>query len=671
MNWSFLHPLLWLGALAVAAPVWLHLRRKQEENRWDFSAVRFLHDEPQPRRSPLTLRDVWLLLLRLFAVLLVVAAFAWPFVRRPLHAPVSESRVYIFDNTLSRQAHGDFTRDLDRLRRELTDAGRAMQVAVVELTGQPRVLVSFGDDREAARQKLDTLEPSFQRGSYLAAFRQAKSLLDNSLGARRRIVLLGDNQENQWADDRSAVPFLQNVDVELPGARAIAGNLSLSQPRIERIFLGDKSVVNATAQLRRQGGAKEAIVTLRVNGQTIFRRSADLSDVAESILLQAQWEADPNVWLKGEFSVEGVSDELPADNRAFFVLAPVREGTAALLARSQFLRLALSPDIMRGRWATRVLEPSRLATEAGSVDVEVLCLEASYLQSSDARRLLQRQLDAGQGALLLVDRTSPLVFGALRELGFDPKGEATAATSFQYVFAAHPLFHPFVSSDFGNLGEVHVLRHQKLAATQALPLAFAENGEPLVWQAQRGRGKLFVVAFGFDRQQTSWPVHPTFIPFLDLCLQQARAEDATPTQFEPGELCVLPLPANSTVREVALRDDAGKELRRVPVAGGRATVATPPQPGIYALTFDGGTSPDRLIAVNPPAKESVLTYAAPADGLASWKLPAAQRVAAMGTSPVMNLTDARQQRWWWWLLVTGAVALAAETIWAAWKRPVS
>jgi len=70
------------------------------------------------------------------------------------------------------------------------------------------VVVSFGDDRQTARQKLQTLQPSFQRGSYLAAFRQAGSLLANSLGQQKRIVFFGDNQQNQWNENVStpAIP---------------------------------------------------------------------------------------------------------------------------------------------------------------------------------------------------------------------------------------------------------------------------------------------------------------------------------------------------------------------------------------------------------------------------------------------------------------------------------
>src|SRR5262249_55051376 len=154
-------------------PLWLHLRRKQEQNLHLFSAVRFLDDQPQPRQSPLRLRNVLLLLLRALALLLVVAAFTWPFIRGANMFPIRESRVYILDNTLSHQAAGGTLKDRDRILSEAARAGPEFQVAVVELASTPRVLASFGDSRETLRERLSALQPSFQRGSYLAAFRQA------------------------------------------------------------------------------------------------------------------------------------------------------------------------------------------------------------------------------------------------------------------------------------------------------------------------------------------------------------------------------------------------------------------------------------------------------------------------------------------------------------------
>jgi len=664
MPFSFLNPWLWLGALAVAVPLWLHLRRKKRTDILLFSALRFLDDQPEPRRSPMRLRHLLLLALRLLGLVLVVAAFAWPYLRRADSVPIKESRVYILDNTLSHQAKDGFLRARAQMVGELERAANTVQVAVVELTSAPRVLVSFGDDRQTARQRLQELQPSFQRGSYLAAFRQAGALVANSLGQKKRIILLADNQQNQWNENVNTPPFLRNVEVELPKASSPKlPNLSLAEPRAQRIFLGDKSLINFTAKLGHAGEAKTATVSLRANGQLIFNRSVDLDQQPETILLQAQWEAAPDAWLKGELMVEGGPDALAGDNRAYFSLAPVREGKVELLAQSQHLRLALSPDIMRGQWATHLLAPSDLSSALSATeDADLICLESNYLQSGDVRKLVWRYLTNGRGVVLLVNRVTPGIKGYLGELGFEAEESVELARDkaekFQFVSFNHPVFHPFLSPDYGNLLEIKVWQYAELKPASAMPLIFSEKGAALFFQGTKFPGKLFVAAFGLDREHTTWPVHQSFIPFLDLMLQSARAEDPTPTNFEPGEITQVQLPGRTG--EVILRNEQ-QELARTPVESGKAQVRMPEKPGLYSLSGNDGSKIEKVFSVNPSPKESELVYVDAPEAVKIWQAGAPAKKSAASTAQArLGLRGILQQRLWWWMVLAGLLTLMLE-----------
>jgi hypothetical protein len=447
----------------------------------------------------------------------------------------------------------------------------------------------------------------------------------------------------------------------------------LAEPRVQRIFLGDKSLVNFTIKLSHSGEARVANIELRVNGQVIFNKPVELEKQPETILLQAEWEAEPNVWLRGEASVEGTPDALPGDNRVFFSMAPVLEGKVALLAQSQYLRLALSPEIMRGHWAARVLEPSRLAEEvAASQDAEVLVIESNYLQSSDARKLLWRYLTNGRGVILLVNRITPVINGALRELGFEAQADSVAEKAsrgkFQYVFFNHAIFHPFLSPEYGNLMEVKVHKHARLKVMQGMPLIFSESGDALFFQGSKLPGRLFVSAFGFDREQTTWPVHLTFIPFLDLALQNCRPEDSTPLNYEPGEVGLVNLPADSPVREIVLRDDR-TELQRVPISQGKAQLRLPEKPGLYSVTYDSSSQVEKVLSVNPSSKESRLTYIEDPEAMKVWQLahttPSAKPT---GAAEALSLSGILHQRIWWWLLMAALSALLVESVWTAARR---
>jgi hypothetical protein len=343
------------------------------------------------------------------------------------------------------------------------------------------------------------------------------------------------------------------------------------------------------------------------------------------------------------------------------------EGKVALLAQSTYLRLALSPDIMKGQWAARILDPAKLSQEvAANQDADVLCLESSYLQSSDTRKLLWRYLTNGRGVLLLVNRTTPAVTGALKELGFEVEGAVNPGLErpekFQFVLSNHPIFHPFLSPDYGNLMAVKLFKYFRLQGGQAMPLVFGEHGDGLFFQGTKLQGKLFVTAFGLDRDYTTWPIDQTFIPFLDLALQTARAEDPTPTTFEPGEVAQLQLPNGTAAREVMLRDDT-KEVARAGVEQGRAQVRLPDKPGLYALTYDDSSQVQKIFSVNPSPKESQLAYVDAPGALQAWKVnyPADSPKVP---SPVarISLSTILQQRWWWWMVIAGLVALLLETL---------
>lgn len=675
MNFSFLNPLFWMGALALAAPIYLHLRRKQPKNLLPFSTLRFLDDQPQPKQSPRHLRDLFLFTLRALALLLLIAAFAWPFVRQATTVVVKESRVYILDNSLSHQVDDGFQKDRERLVKEFGKAGKETQIAVVELTANPRVVVSFGDEHVAAAQKIQQLQPSFQRGSYLAAFRQANTLLANSLGEKKKIILLGDNQENQWADNLNTPAFLDDVEVEIPKTKSTArSNISVSDARAERIFLGDKSLVHFTAQISREGNFRSAKILLRVNGQELLSREIDFAEKTENIVFQTEWEAEPSLQLSGELKVQADGDSLAGDNSVFFALAPVQEGKVAVLAQSTFLKLALSPEIMRGHWASRFVEPTKISSELdANNDAEVLCIEASYLQSSDARKLLWRYLSNGRGVFLMVNRVNPSTKGFLKELGFEilsPDPAKWGAANFQYIFANHAVFHPFTSPDYGNLLEIKVINPIRLRSQQAMPLIFSEKGEPVFFQSMKQPAKMFVSAFGFDRAQTSWPVHTTFIPFLDLCLQNARPAETTPTSFEPGDTFAQSFQTNSGVNTVLLLKDQ-KELVRASVKNGKAQIRLPDQPGLYSLVYQGGVPSEKVISINPSPKESQLIYAATPPALQMWQLPASAKSSPAiqaKTSSAATFANIWQQRIWWWLLLAALTGLFCETLWTNFKR---
>src|ERR671925_1301904 len=79
---SFLTPLFLVGLGAIAIPVLLHLIQRERRNVVQFPSLMFLRRIPYQSVRRRRIRHWLLLAMRLAAMLLVVLAFARPFVRR-------------------------------------------------------------------------------------------------------------------------------------------------------------------------------------------------------------------------------------------------------------------------------------------------------------------------------------------------------------------------------------------------------------------------------------------------------------------------------------------------------------------------------------------------------------------------------------------------------------
>lgn len=661
---SFLNPWLLAGALGAAIPVWLHLRRRRAPARL-FSALQFLEDAPQARRDGLRPRDLLLLALRVAALLLLVGAFAWPYLRRP-ESQVTESLVYILDNTLSQQADGGFERSRAGALAALRGAAGRTQVAVVELRSRPRVVAAFTDARADALRQVEALAPSYERGSYLDAFRMAQSLLEQSLGSRKRIVADGDGQENQWTENESSPPFLRDVAVSLPPRQTPPSrpNLSLGDPVARLFFVGDRTFVDFSIQLRHQGPATQARVRLEANGREILHDDVDLGRGSDLLTLRAQWETKPSEFLAGSMRLEGAGDALAADDAAYFCLPPVREGRIALLARSPYLRAALAPETMRGRWqATPVDLGNPAFAEVAERDLaDVMVVEASYAQSDRVRSLLLRHLNNGRGALLFLDRDTPLLPSLLGELGLATGGESATPDGVRFVATDHPVFRPFLNGELGDVSAVRVARHVRLRGKDAQPLLFGSSGDMLLLEGTSTRGRLLVFAFGLDRAHTDWGVQPSFLPFLDLALQHARSGTPVETSAEAGGALLHELPPGRTASQLVLRRD-GREIARAAFdATRRARLQAPGTPGFYTIGYDAAPAVEAMLAVNPSPRESVLRYVQEPRALAAWSIASTGPAAAPPEAGSAAASRAVDQRLWWALLLAAAAAFLLEDL---------
>src|SRR5579872_970293 len=105
---GFFTPWFLAGAAAVGLPVWLHLLKKHKTTPLPFSSLMFFERRTQSSIKHRRLRFLMLFALRTLLILLLVLAFAHPYISQrilPLQRS-NEVTVLAIDNSLSMRASG-------------------------------------------------------------------------------------------------------------------------------------------------------------------------------------------------------------------------------------------------------------------------------------------------------------------------------------------------------------------------------------------------------------------------------------------------------------------------------------------------------------------------------------------------------------------------------------
>ena len=97
MSLAFLVPLFLAGVAGIVIPIVVHLTRRQRRNVVHFPSLMFLERIPYQEQRRRRVQHWMLLSLRALALLLVVAAFARPFMESNLHAGVEGLKVHRSD----------------------------------------------------------------------------------------------------------------------------------------------------------------------------------------------------------------------------------------------------------------------------------------------------------------------------------------------------------------------------------------------------------------------------------------------------------------------------------------------------------------------------------------------------------------------------------------------
>ena len=601
------------------------------------------------------LRYLLLFALRLALLLLLVLAFANPFVMRAVPPGSTGQRIQVLaiDHSFSMRANAGGSSRLEQAKQQALRVLGSLgsdRAEVLELDHQVHVLTQAIQEQTELRAAVQSIQPGDARSSYAELARAVRSIAESSR-APLVVHLFSDMQKSSMPPAFADLRLAPGIELVLHSVAAgPTPNFVVEQvsaPR--RVSDASKARVQATVAGFGTPAARRT-VSLVLNGKVASSKTVDVPEngraSVEFIGLDAAYGLN-----RGEVRIDS-ADPLAEDDHFFFgversdpkkvlFVHEARQDRAVLYVRNA---MEASPD------AAFNLEP--VTTEQmGNVDPS----RYAAVVVSDVSSLPQAFLKAldgyvNQGGAVLF-ALGPVAGTRTRIPLFDERilqseYMSRAGERFQMATETDPS-HPAIgrANRWEGVKFYQVVRVEPGSSTVSARLA---DGTPLLLEKKLGEGRVMVFASTLDNISNDFPLHPSFVPFIEqMAYYLSGEEDRRSTVPVDSHVDLRNGKDLKTAVEV-LGPDGKRALSLQEAASSQSVMVS--RAGFYELRR--ANSRHELVAVNPDRLESNLEMI-PKETLDLWQRTG-QAGEVQGGAPGQE-----QQKPWplWWYVLLGVVVL--------------
>ena len=670
---GFLAPWFLAGLFALGVPVFVHLLRKHVTVPRPVSSLMFFERGIQSSTRHRKLKHLLLFALRFALVLLLVLAFANPFLRRASADANSRLLLIVLDHSFSMRAGTRFADAKQQALATLAARPRGEKAQIVALGGGVDLLTQPIADDAQLRAALESIQPGDGHANFGELGRAVRALTETVHGPIDLHLFSGMQHSAMPANfgdmvlppsvkltlhnaaNGAALPNWTVESVNAPAELADPKDPKLS--RVEAVVVGfntpaatktislliaGKTVATSKVNIPANGRAKVEFKPLNVaygfNRCAVRIDSGDTFPADDATVFSVR-RSDPQRVLFVHASGDARSPlyfgaALGAVAQSSYVLQSVVEEQATDLDPSKFAFVVLSdslalPSIFEHALEAYVAKGGNVLIALGTSDAHGARIPLWGGQTHDARDYVR----SGDGI----------------RVG-------------QVDFSFPPLAQEQPGRDSGGWPEVKVNYAAIVDAAGARVAARLTDGTPFVLDKQIGEGHVLLLASGLDNLTNDLPLHPVFVAFVDHAarylsgterLSGSRLVDAY-VQLRSG---TEPATAAGSVEVI---DPDGRR----PLSLSEARTAQSLQlerAGFYQIHF--ANRQDAVIGVNPDRRESDLTPI-PDDVLQLWS--GSSSSASSGTTGATAPDEGKQSvSLWWYVMLLAFLTAMAETAFAS------
>ncbi|HYW41794.1 MAG TPA: BatA domain-containing protein [Bryobacteraceae bacterium] len=655
---GFFTPWFLAGVVGVGLPVWLHLLRKHRTTPQPFSSLMFFERHIQSSIKHRRLRYLLLFAARTLLLLLIVLAFAQPYVQQKI-LPVKrtgEVTVLAIDNSLSMRS-GNRLQQARQMAKSVVGGLHAGERAQVMAFGQRvQVMSEVADDHAPLNAAIDAIEPSDARTSFGELTRTLRSVAQ-SLHLPLAVHVYSDMQQSGMPSNFNDLRLNSDIRLE-PHAieKKQEPNFAVENvvaPR--RVYDNKKTRVLVTVS---GYGTPKATrnVTLWLNGRVTDTKMAQVPEngraTVEFLSLDVPYGRN-----KGEVRIDS-ADTLPADDTFYFSVERSDPRHALFVHETGntrgllYFKAALEAS---GQSAFEIddatveqttnLNPSKYAfvvlSDVGALSGSFEAGLRSYVRGGGSVLIALGHMSVARAKVPVSDDHIEETRYAGRE------GERFQSAA--WLDSSHP---SILKDDHWD--DVKFFQAIRIAPGNARVVGRLTDQTPLLMDQQVGDGHVLVFASTFDNVANDFPLHASFVPFIEQTARYLGRLEGGPSSVAVGSFEEL-----RDSREVGAAVDVLDPKGERALTLAEATKAQNIQfteTGFYDIRRPNGRN--ELVAVNADRHESDLTPASP-ETLALWQN------TSNGTTASGGGTTSEEQKplsLWWYVMVAVLVLALAESL---------
>jgi hypothetical protein len=675
---GFLAPWFLGGVAALGIPVFVHLLRRHITTPRPVSSLMFFERGTQSSTRHRRLRYLLLFALRFALVLLIVLAFANPFIRRAAAGANDRLLLIVLDNSFSMRQGTRFADAKQQALAMLASKPNAQRAQIIALGGQLEVLTQPISDPAQLRAALESIQPGDGHASFGELGRDLRAM-SQTAQSPADLHLFSDMQRSAMPANFADMVMPPNIKLilhpVLQGAappnwtvESINAPAELADPkdpkrsRVEAVVAG----FNTPAATKN--------VSLIVNGKSIATRKADIPANGRATVDFAPLDVAYG-FNRCEVRVEtgnGSGDAFPADDASVFAVRRSDPERVLFVHAAGDTRSALyfGAALDAAAHASFVLQSiaAEQSTDLDPSRFAFVVLSDSLSLPSIFEHALAAYVAKGGSVLIALGTSAahheriPLWGGETRDSrDYARSGNASSVGSVDFTYPALAQAQP--GADNGGWSEVKIFYAVPVDPAQARVAARLTDGTPLLLEKQIGEGRVLLLTTGFDNLTNDLPLHPIFVAFVDRAARYlSGTEQLSGSRLVDSfvQLRAAAQPAGFSGSVEVIDPDGHRPLSLAEARTAQSLRLE--HAGFYQIHFANGR--DAVMGVNPDRRESNLEPMSP-DLLALWAGSSSGSSAAAGSPQTASAGSEesryRVQSFWWYVMLLVLLVAAAES----------